>query len=227
MSRLRLVVLLTTSCFASSHALVAAAQPLPVPESSASVPAASAVPVAPPAPYYGYGYGYSYASDARLRALHELQLLDQRIAQLRRGQQQHSIVGPIIMTAAGYSFTVVLGALALVNASIARDINKGHCGDDEPYDFDSACDFNNDGDVDHHDEADARRLARILGGVSLIGAGLGITGTVLLVRRLAKRRAFAPELRELGVRRGQLLQQLRYGGVFTSNALQLNVSGRF
>jgi hypothetical protein len=153
--------------------------------------------------------------------------LDLRIAQLKQAQKQHGIAGPIVMTATGYSFTVVLGALALVNLAIARDIENGHCGDDEPYDNDSACDFNGDGNVDKHDENDARRLARIFGGVSLIGAGLGITGTVFLVRRLTKRRESAPELRDLGVRRGQLLQQLRYGGGFTNSAFQLSVSGRF
>ncbi|HEX6245741.1 MAG TPA: hypothetical protein VFZ61_32680 [Polyangiales bacterium] len=159
--------------------------------------------------------------------MNELQALDLRIAQLKQSQKQHGIAGPIVMTASGYSFTVVLSALALVNLAIASDIDKGHCGEDEPYDYDSACDFNGDGDVDQHDEDDARRLARIFGGVSLVGAGLGIAGTVLLVRRLAKRRQFTPELHELGARRGQLLQQLRYGGGFSANAFQLSVSGRF
>src|SRR5690349_786204 len=179
MSRLRLVVLLTTLCLASSRPGIGEAQSAPVPVQTPAAPAVSA-PVSAPAPYYGYGY----APDARARALNELQTLDLRIAQLKQAQKQHGIAGPIVMTATGYSFTVVLGALALVNLAIARDIENGHCGDDEPYDNDSACDFNGDGNVDKHDENDARRLARIFGGVSLIGAGLGITGTVFLVRRL-------------------------------------------
>ena len=224
MSRLRLVVLLTTLCIASSRPRSAEAQPAPIPAQTPVAPTASA-PVNIPAPYYRYGY--APAPDARIRALNELQTLDFRIAQLKQNQHQHGIAGPIIMTAAGYTFTVVLGSLALVNSGIARDIQTGHCGDDEPYDYDSACDFNGDGDVDGHDEDEARRLARIFGGVSLIGAGLGITGTVLLVRRLAKRREFAPELRDLAVRRGQLLQQLRYGGGFSRNAFQFTVGARF
>jgi hypothetical protein len=70
-------------------------------------------------------------------------------------------------------------------------------------------------------------MARTFGAISALGAGLGIAGTVLLLKRLSKRRVFAPELRELGVRRGQLLQQLRYGGSYSQNGMQLSIGGRF
>lgn len=189
---------------------------------------------APPPGYYGGSYGYGYAAPPasdpeRARALGELQNLDLRIAAVRKKQKQHGIVGPAAMTASGYAIAVLFGAIAVWEWAIAEDIRQGDCSRyRDRYDrYDDECDVNNDGYVDGDDRRDARTLSRAFGAVSAVGAGLGIAGTVFLVRRLGKRRAYAPELRDLGVRRGQLLQQLRYGGGYSHNGVQLSISGRF
>jgi hypothetical protein len=243
MRLLGLVVLFASSCSALAHAqpggTTATAPPAPVlapepiaatsaPDLAAPAPSWTPQPELPPAqsapaPYYGYGY----ADPGRLRALNELQHLDLRIAQLKQSQKQHGIVGPAILTAVGYTVTLVFGAIALADWAIAENFDDGLCGQGELYDYDPSCDVNNDGYVNPEDEDAARTLARTLGALSVVGTGVGIAGTVLLVRRLAKRREFKPELKDLGARRGQLLQQLRYGGVYSARGVQLTVSARF
>lgn len=251
MRLLRLVALLASLCSAVANAQTTPVSPAPTAPTPVGAPAPVTVPAqvtlptpvavpapvaapapaqsgAPPAPYYGYGYAPP-PDPSRLRALSELQSLDVRIALLKQNQKQHGIVGPTIMTAVGYSLTLVFGAIAFADLAVANNIADGHCGYDDryDYDYDASCDVNDDGFVDADDEDTARTLARTFGALSVVGAGLGITGTVLLVRRLAKRREFAPELRELGVRRGQLLQQLRYGGGYSRNGIQLTLSAQF
>jgi hypothetical protein len=70
-------------------------------------------------------------------------------------------------------------------------------------------------------------MARTFGAISIIGTGVGITGAVFLMKRLAQRRQYTPENQELKVRRGQLLQQLRYGGGYSNNTFSLTLSARF
>jgi hypothetical protein len=212
---------------------VAPAEPAPV---APAVAPPNAVPVqlpapsapTPAAPYYGHSYAAPPLVDpGRIRALNELQTLDQRIASVRSKQKQYSIVGPSVMTASGYGVSLAFGIVAMLQWALAEDIEEGHCGDYR-YDHSHAyCDVNDDGIVDKDDEHTARSLARTFGVISGIGAGLGIAGTVLLVKRLSKRHEFAPELRDLGVRRGQLLQQLRYGGGYSRNSVQFNVTALF
>jgi len=66
-----------------------------------------------------------------------------------------------------------------------------------------------------------------MGGLSLLGAGLGITGTVLLVRQLAKRRQANPELQSLRLRKLELLRHLQYGGGLSQNGLHRTLRGTF
>jgi hypothetical protein len=244
---LRLLVLFALVCpvFAPAFAHAQTTPPAGAPDAAAApAPVAPAAPPgafpqqqaapqvqAPPPPpsYYDYGYGYVAPppDPARVRALGELQSLDLRIASVRQKQKQHSIVGPAAMTASGFAVAMLFGAIAVWEWSLAEDIRRGDCGTYRYDRYDDDCDVNNDGYVDGDDRRAARTLARSFGAVSAVGAGLGIAGTVFLVRRLAKRRVYAPELRDLGLRRGQLLQQLRYGGGYSQNGLQLTVSGRF
>jgi hypothetical protein len=216
---LGVVILIAGLSSALAHAQSAAAPA----DAAPLAPGIAPVPYAP-APYYGYGY--PAPDPGRALALNELQSLDIRIAQLKQSQKQHSIVGPTIMTAAGYTVMLVFGAIALSDWAIAENVQHGDC-QGGVYDYDPACDVNDDGYIDKDDEDTARTLARTFGALSIVGTGLGITGTVLLVKRLAKRREFAPELRELGLRRGQLLQQLRYGGAYSQRGMQLTLSARF
>lgn len=187
-------------------------------------------PPAPVAGGYPYGYGYGYApapvDPRRDKTLSELQQVDVRIASVRKQQKQYSIAGPLAMTATGYGFAAIAGLVAVFSWVNAEDIQSGDC----PYSYrrNNRCDIDDDGVIDKHDERDARILARTFGAISALGAGVGIAGTVLLMKRLAKRRQYGPELDELGTRRGQLLHELRYGGGYSQNGgLQLNVSGRF
>ena len=211
-----------------------AAPPGAFPQTAEPAPPANAAPPPPVGPYppsgYGYGYGYPPApvDPARAKTLGELQGLDLRIQELRRQQKRYSLGGPIAMTSAGFAVSIGFGVGALLSWAIAEDIQHHDCGDyNSSYYYADRCDINNDGDVDYHDEHDARRLARTFGAVSAIGGGVGILGTVWLVKRLAKRQQFEPELDQLSRRRGELLQQLRYGAGYSNNGLQLTLSGRF
>jgi hypothetical protein len=202
---------------------------------------AAATPVEPPPPPppvagtypYGYGYGYSApppADPRREKTLSELRQVDLRIASVKKEQRQHSLVGPVAMTGSGYLVAAAFGLAAVLEWAIAEDIRDDDCGyryNRATRDYEDRCDVNNNGVVTKADEHDARVMARTFGAISAAGAGLGIAGTVLLMRQLAKRREYSPELYELGTRRGQLLQQLRYGGGYSSNGLTLSVSGKF
>ncbi len=193
---------------------------------------------APPAPLQGqgypYGYGYGYVAppmDPRhQKALHDLQQLDLRIASLRKQQRQYSIVGPAIMTGSGYLVAFGFGVAALASYFIAEDIREGDCPlrfNRSTREYDDRCDVNNNGLVTGKDEDAARTLARTFGAISALGAGVGVVGTVLLVKQLAKRRQYQPELYELNTQRGQLIQQLRWGGGYSSNGATLTLSGKF
>jgi hypothetical protein len=198
------------------------------------MPAETPPPPPPVAGSYPYGYGYGYTppppDPQRQKTLTELQQVDLRIASVKKEQRQHSLVGPLAMTGAGYLAAAAFGLAAVLEWAIAEDIRDDDCGyryNRSTRDYEDRCDVNNNGVVTKADEHDARVMARTFGAISAAGAGLGIAGTVLLMRQLAKRREYSPELYELGTRRGQLLQQLRYGGGYSSNGLTLNISGKF
>lgn len=95
------------------------------------------------------------------------------------------------------------------------------------YGYDEDDDWNGDDVVDKDDERDARTAARVLSGVAAVGVGVGVVGTVLLLKRLAKRKVYSPEIRELRERRRQLLYGLRYGANVAPNQVQLSLGGSF
>jgi len=66
-----------------------------------------------------------------------------------------------------------------------------------------------------------------MGGLSLVGVGVGIAGTVFLAQRLAKRRESTPEIQRLRSRKQQLMRSLQYGGGYSQNGLQLTLGGAF
>jgi hypothetical protein len=195
--------------------------------------------VAPPPPvvgpypynYGGYGYAAPVNDPARQKTLADLQQVDLRLTNLHAQQQQYSLTGPSIMMGAGFAVALGFGIAAIIDRVIAEDIQHGDCrynynSNDYYYD-DDYCDVSNNGLVTQHDEDLARTMARTFGAISIIGTGVGITGAVFLMKRLAERRQFTPELQELKVRRGQLLQQLRYGGGYSNNTFRLTLSASF
>lgn len=192
-----------------------------------------APPIAAGAYPYGYGYGYQQApaDPARQKTLAELQALDLRLVNLRAQQKQYSITGPATMMGAGFAVMLGFGIAAIFERIVAEDIQHGDChnyyDDDYYYHDPSYCDVNNNGFVTQHDEDLARTMARSFGAVSAIGGAVGITGAVFFFKRLQQRKQFAPEMEELKVKRGQLLQQLRYGTGYSSNGFSLTLSGRF
>jgi hypothetical protein len=207
--------------------------PQAAPPPAADAAEAPPAPVQPPGDYpYGYGYGYvpPPVDPQRQKALHELQQVDLRISSVRRQQRQYSIVGPAVMTGSGYLLAAGFGIAAVASFFLAEDIRDGDC--DLRYnrgtrEYEDRCDVNDNGLVTRADEDAARVLARTFGAISALGAGVGVVGTVLLMKQLGKRRQYQPELYELNTRRGQLLQQLRWGGGYSNNGATLTLSGKF
>lgn len=187
-------------------------------------------PAKPPAPG-GAAQDRDPRSDPqRARLLEEIERLDLRMASLREQRREVGLTAPAVVTAVGYGVAFVAGAVALAEWSILRDIQDGDCGSPtgrSAYRYASRCDLNDDGVVDGDDKHAARVLARSFGTLSAVAAGVGVAGTVFLLRRLAKRRAFEPELRELRGQRHQLLQQLRYDGGYAHGVFQISLRGRF
>jgi hypothetical protein len=157
--------------------------------------------------------------------LGELASVDARIASVAAARARHGLGGPIAMTASGCGTALVFSTVALIQWSIANDIEDGRFYEDG-YDRDNY-DLNGDGFIDEHDERRARRGARTLGALSILGLGVGVGGSVFLARRMAARRKFSPELDSLRARRGELLHHLQYGGALSRDALRFTLSGRF
>lgn len=136
------------------------------------------------------------------------------------------------MTGSGYLVAAGFGIAAMASFFLAEDIRDGDCGSRyyrsrRDYYYGDRCDVNDNGLITRADEDAARVLARTFGAISALGAGIGVVGTVLLVKQLGKRRQYTPELRELNTRRGSLLQRLHWGGGYSSNGAALTLSGRF
>jgi hypothetical protein len=195
-------------------------------------PVQYAQPYAPPPPP---GYAYPRPQDPAQRAatITELTSVDAQMATVQRERSNHRIGGPIAMMGIGYGLGALFGTIGLIQWSIADDIDHGdfdyYNRNDSSYyyDSDSNLDLNNDGVINGKDEHRARRTARIMGGLSLVSTGVGIAGTILLVRKLAKRRESAPELERLRTRKLELLRNLQYGGGLSQNGLQLTLGGTF
>jgi hypothetical protein len=176
-----------------------------------------------PPPAYVYPPPVDLAE--RRAVLGELANVDARIAGVQAARARYGLGGPITMIATGYGSALIFSIVALVQRNIADDIDQQSFFDSE-YDYDDY-DLNNDGVINGEDEDRARRGARTLGVLSLLGVGVGIGGNVLLARRMAARRKFDPELEGLRARRLQLLRHLQYGGALGSGGMQLNLTGRF
>jgi hypothetical protein len=188
---------------AEAHA--PALEAAPEADSSPQRAPSPAFPASPPPP----------ASDPVL----ELSTLDAELARLQEARSRAGIVGPVALTAAGFSTAIGFSALAVASFAIAENIADGA--------WDHDYDLNDDGDVDEQDEDDARRMARISAGVASAGLAAGIGGTVWLARRLSQRNRYNPDIRSLKEQRRQLLYQLRYGANLDSGGAGLQVSGRF
>lgn len=210
-----------------------AAPPQAYPVQPAPPPAVAPYPGAPPQPGVapnGYGYGYPGVVDpARAQAVAELQAIDMRLAALKQQQAEHSLGGPIAMTAAGFGIAVIFGAVALSQFVLAEDIQSGECGyyvNRDGY-YDSRCDANDDGQVDGDDVDRARKMSRTFGALSGVAGGLGIVGAVLLGLRRAERSVYTPEIKALGARRKQLMREMKYGGYVQYGGLVVTVGARF
>lgn len=153
----------------------------------------------------------------------ELDAVNQRLYVLQRERSQYGIGGPIAMTAVGYGGALLFSLVAVTGLATAEAIENNDVDRDDFEDFDS----NDDGRLDERDERDARRVARVAAGFAAVSLGLGIGGTVLLVKRLAKRREHAPEIRDLRERRRELLRSVSYGANLGPSELTLSLSGRF
>lgn len=199
---------------------MAPAQPAPAPAPYAPPPV-QAYPYAQPA----YPYPPPVDPAQRHAVLGELANVDAQIASVQAARARHGLGGPIAMMATGYGTALVLSIVSLVQWSIAEDIEHQRFFDSE-YDYDDY-DLNDDGVINNEDEDRARRGARTLGMLSIVGIGVGVGGSVFLARRLAARRKFNPELEGLRTRRLQLLRHLQYGGALGANGMQLSLSGRF
>jgi hypothetical protein len=230
-------VLRLLSLLPALHGSLAAAQqaPQPAPQSAAPAPPAQPAPAAvpyaaPPVQAYPYpppGYAYPPPVDLaeRRAVLGELANVDAQIASVQAARARHGLGGPITMIATGYGSALIFSIVALVQRTIAEDIQHQRFFDSE-YDYDDY-DLNNDGVINQADEDRARRGARTLGALSLVGFGVGIGGNVFLARRMAARRKFNPELDTLRARRLQLLRHLQYGGALGANRMELRLAGRF
>lgn len=65
-------------------------------------------------------------------------------------------------------------------------------------------------------------------GLSAVGLGVGIGGSLWLRQRLRQRGVYKPEVRSLKLRRKELLRDLRYSaGVDASGSPRLSIRGRF
>jgi hypothetical protein len=127
-----------------------------------------------------------------------------RLAELKAERSRHSLVGPIILTAAGFSAALVFAAVAASDTS-----------DDPDDDFSPATGTSLDDDEDH-------RGAVIAGSVlAVLSAGVGVGGLVWLLRRKKARKAHDGEIEQLKLRQ----EQLRLQGVSYSFAVD-PVGGR-
>lgn len=193
-------------------------------------------PAAPPP-----GYGYSYTPPPLLPQQHaalaqELASIDSRLLAIRVERSRHRIGGAIATMIVGYGAAAFAAAVGLMQWRVAREIkdgdftaynNRGNSGSSFAYYEDEDYDLNNDGVINNRDYKRARRISRTGAAFTFMGLGLGIWGTVRLLRQLDKRRETAPELEQLRDRRKELLRSLQYGGGYSMGSWQLGLSGKF
>jgi len=204
---------------APAPAAVAPAAPYPAGPGSPPEITGPEAPLPPPPPGYMYmpvppGYERHKAREL------ELERINTRLYALEAERSHYSIAGPIAMMATGYGTALLFGLVAGSSFAGAEAIQHKDAWDDD-------YDFNDDGYITKADERAARRTARVSTVVASIGLGVGVGGTVLFAKRMAKRRVYAPEIRDLKLQRRNLVRSLRYGANVGSGQLQLSLSGRF
>ncbi|MFT3923422.1 MAG: hypothetical protein QM778_12880 [Myxococcales bacterium] len=180
-----------------------------------------------PAPPPGYVYTATPAVPDEQRAANasELQRIEARLDALKAERAQHGIGGPIALMAGGYATALGCSLFALAAFGTAQDIEHlGFSRDQKQLD---KYDLNHDDVVNHEDEDSARRAARVMGTLSVIGAGVGLFGTLFFARRNAKRNASKDEILALKNRRRELIHSLQYGANVGTSDLGLKLSGRF
>ncbi len=131
------------------------------------------------------------------------------------------------MMATGYGTALLFGMVALINYSQAESIDDRDNWSDDDWGYDSGDDWNGDGLIDGRDERNARSAARTTVGIAAVGLALGVGGTVFLAKRIAKRRVYSPEIRELRERRRRLLYGLHYGANLGPGQMRLSLGGSF
>lgn len=190
-----------------------------------------------PPPAYGYGYmPPPLLPEQRYAMSSELAAIDARVQAIRVQRSQHRIGGSIATMIVGYAAAGLATAVGLLQWRVAREIKNGDFSaynnrqSTGPYGYywgDEEYDVNNDGRVDNRDYKRARRISRAGAAFTFMGLGVGIWGTVRLLRQIDKRRETAPELEQLRSRRSELLRALQYGGGYSMGAWQLSLSGKF
>jgi hypothetical protein len=146
----------------------------------------------------------------------ELADIDTRLDALRAERSHHPIGGPIAMMAAGFGGAALFGIAGVAMWSASEAIERGIADEDEDYE-----------DLTQRDADQLRTAARVSAVLSVLTLGVGIGGSVLFARRLDERRAFAPEMRALRLRRRAIQRELRYGVQAGPDAMGLSLSGRF
>ncbi len=92
---------------------------------------------------------------------------------------------------------------------------------------DSLYDDDEYGNSDYRSDAEVR-TTRTLFAISALSLGLGITGSVLLGKRLHARNVFKPEIRSLKLRKRELDHDLHYSAVVNpEGGVGLSLRGRF
>jgi len=210
---------------ASSPSAVLLPEPAPLPAAGENVAApaapARAAPSAAPAPANvvlspapgGY-VPQARQEPQRIAPNDERIQIEQRLAELQAEQRQYGIGGPIAMMGVGFggAFVFASGALIyyIVTYENARDYYDEYGRD---------ADYRTDGQV---------RAGRTLFAISVLSLGLGLTGSVLLGKRLHARNVFKPEIRSLKLRQRELDRDLRYSAtVNPEGGVGLSVRGRF
>lgn len=165
------------------------------------------------------------ASDAGadVEVLEELSEVEGHLAAIESQPQQTFVVRSLVMVVAGYGTALIGASSALVTHSFAKDAQRWQPGDP----WRDRLDINNDGSIDRDDEQAFRSMSYSFALIGVVGAGLGVVGSVLLAHDLRAQRAEALEVRDLRLRRLQLQRQLSYAPSLSPYGMGLSISGRF
>jgi hypothetical protein len=200
--------------------------PGPAPETAAAPTGqASGVLLPPPPPGYVYMATPSVSDERRAADANELQQIESRLTVLKHERARHGIAGPIALMAGGYAIALGCSLFALGAFGNAEEIERLRISTRR--DDVRRYDFNNDDLVNHEDEDIARRTSRVMGALSVVGAGVGLFGTLFFQRRNAKRNEHKEEITALKNRRRELMRTLRYSANVGAGSLGIGFTGTF